>query len=89
MRYNRWPTTIRLFPRTLSDLQQHLFTPKTFQKIEERLQFVPDEAPIVAEDDQGAQYSYGDEGFSRVEPDIDERTWLGVSPDRPAPDRDA
>ena len=88
-RYNRWPTRIRLFPGILSNLQERVFTPKTFQKIEERIQFVPDEAPIVAEDDQGAQYSYGDEGFSRTEPDVDARTWLGVSPDRPDPGWDA
>ena len=88
LRYERWPTRIRLFPGILSDLQQHVFTPKSFKQIEEHILFVPDDAPIVAEDDQGSRYSYGEEGFPNAEPDIYAQTWLGVSPDRPVPDWD-
>lgn len=35
---------------------------------------------MVAEDETGASYSYGAEGFPRGVPDIPARVWLGVSP---------
>ena len=88
LRYKRWPTRIRLFPGTLSDLKEHVFTAQSFQKIEEHIEFIPADASIVAEDDLGGQCDYGDEGFPPTEPDIDARTWLGVVPDRPVPDWD-
>jgi len=88
LRYKRWPSRIRLFPDTLRDLQDDVFTPESFKKMEEHIKFVPDDSPIVAEDDLGGRYSYGEEGFPQTEPDIDARTWLGVVPDRPVPDWD-
>jgi len=87
-RYQRWPTRIRLHPETLKNLQEDVFTPASFREIEEHLQFVTDNSPIVAEDDLGGRYSYGEEGFPLARPDTDARTWLGVVPDRPAPDWD-
>ena len=72
----------------LRNLQEDVFTSESFNRIEEHISFVPDESPIVAEDDLGGRYSYA-EGFPQAEPDIDARAWLGVVPDRPAPEWDS
>jgi len=69
-RYGSWPTKVRLFPSALQNLQQDVFTPESFHMIEQHIQLIPDEAPIVAEDDSGRRYSYGEKGFSQVESDI-------------------
>lgn len=85
LRHKRWPTRIRLTPSMLSNLREDIFTPESFKKIEEHVRFILDDAPVVAEDDLGGRYSYGEQGFPKTQPDIDARFWLGVIPDRPAP----
>jgi hypothetical protein len=78
-RYGRWPTRVRMHEGTLRDLDS-LFTKEDLARIRERLALVPDEASIIAEDDSGAQYNYGQEGFPKRGPDIRAADWLGVSP---------
>jgi hypothetical protein len=39
---------------------------------------VEDDAPMVAEDDEGRSYNYGAEGFTKSRPDISAREWLGL-----------
>jgi hypothetical protein len=79
VRYGKWPTNIRLFPGVLENLRS-LFTQEDFAKLNSRVQLIPAEASIVAEDDEGNSYSYGGEGFPSRKSDISARTWLGVLP---------
>ena len=80
VRHGRWPTRVRLFPVALAELRDHLFTPDDFAKITSKIALVPDDAPMIAEDDTGASYNYGKEGFSKKKPDIRASDWLAVTP---------
>jgi len=75
--YGSWPTRIRMAEGAIKEL----FTEETFAKLGEKLTFVYDGSPYIAEDDLGRSYSYGREGFSVQPPDIQAREWLNVEPD--------
>jgi hypothetical protein len=79
-RYGTWPTRVRMSPAMLENLRKHIFDPISFAQLESKLKLVGDEAPMIAEDEEGRSYSYGAEGFTKVEPDIRARDWLGVKP---------
>jgi hypothetical protein len=80
IRYGRWPTRVRIFPASLADIRDHLFTPDAYAQILAKVALVADEAAMVAEDDQGGSYSYGQEGFPSERPAPRAAEWLGVRP---------
>lgn len=80
VKYGKWPTKILLPEGILNDLKQHVFTKERFAKIEEKLAFVIEGLPIVAADDKGNSYSYGDLGFPKKRPEIIAQEWLAVYP---------
>jgi len=81
VRYGRWPQRVRLFPVAIRDLREHIFSPEDFAKITTRIELVPDEdAPLIAEDDTGASYNYGKEGFPKENPTPRAAEWLNVTP---------
>jgi hypothetical protein len=80
VRHGTWPTRVRIYPRMLQNIREHLLSPESFAKLTEKVQLIADEAPVVAEDDQGNSYSYGAEGFLASSPDPRARDWLGLSP---------
>jgi hypothetical protein len=83
VKHGHWPTRVRLHPDTLEDLKSHLFTPASWTRVTEQLEFLADEsAPIVAEDAAGRSYSYG-EGFPDRRPSRSAEEWLGAAPDTP------
>ena len=59
---------------------RHLFSERDLLTITAKVRFVLDDAPFVAEDDDGGRYSYGDEGFPDPKPKVSAREWFGVSP---------
>ncbi|RLA94571.1 MAG: hypothetical protein DRG25_02205 [Deltaproteobacteria bacterium] len=75
--YGKWPTRIRLFPDIIEDLKQVLGS-ESFSILESKLQLIADNASIVAEDEEGQQFSYGDDKFPEKLPDIRARDWLGI-----------
>src|SRR4051812_30222773 len=81
VRYGRWPTRVRIFPASLANIYQ-LFSQADRAKIDAKLTLVADEALIVAEDDLGGSYSYGQEGFpsARLTPSAND--WLDVQPNQ-------
>jgi hypothetical protein len=81
VKYGKWPTKILLPEDILNDLEQHVFSKERFAKIEEKLTFVIEDLPIVAADDHGNSYSYGDLGFPERRPEISAEEWLNVFPD--------
>lgn len=79
VRYGRWPTRVRLFPVSLEDLRS-IFSQEDLARIVSLVKLVADEAPFVAEDETGANYNYGVEGFPKVRPTPSAQEWLGVHP---------
>ena len=80
VRYGRWPTRVRLFPTQLSDIRDYLFSPEDYARIIAKVTLVPDRVPMIAEDDSGATYNYGAEGFPQTSPNPSAREWFGVVP---------
>jgi hypothetical protein len=81
VRYGRWPTRVRLFPGALENLRTDVLDPDAFATVTSKVELVPDEASMLAEDDEGRAYDYGKEGFPPRSPDLPAREWLGVHPD--------
>ena len=79
-RYGRWPTRVRLFAVALADIRDNLFTSDDFARITEKIALVPDNAGMIAEDDSGARYNYGQEGFPKPRPTPSADEWFGVFP---------
>lgn len=77
VRYGNWPTRIRM----AKDAIKYLFAEETLAKLGEKLTFVYDGSPYIAEDDMGRSYNYGQEGFAGEPPDIPAQEWLNVEPD--------
>ncbi|HEY7240434.1 MAG TPA: hypothetical protein VH600_14765 [Burkholderiales bacterium] len=80
IRHGHWPIRVRMYPRSLEDLREHVFSRAAFAKIEGKVKLVADDAPMIAEDDTGAQYNYGKEGFPEKRPTPNAAEWLGVKP---------
>ncbi len=80
VRYNQWPTRVRLGLVYFEDIKS-LFNLHAFNKLQDKLQFVIDDAHIVAEDNAGQSYDYSIEGFPKLKPPIRARDWLGIKPD--------
>jgi hypothetical protein len=59
---------------------RHLFTENDLLTITSKVQLVADGASFVAEDDQGASYNYGVEGFPSARPRVTAQEAFGVSP---------
>jgi hypothetical protein len=76
-RHGRWPTRVRMFQVSLEDLQS-LFAAGDFARILSLVNLVADEASMIAEDDTGASYNYGEEGFPAELPSPSAKQWLGV-----------
>jgi cold shock CspA family protein len=79
VRYGRWPTRVRAYPMSLRDFD-FLFTPEDLARIRAKIALVGDDLPMIVEDDSGAQYDYGREGFPVQAPDVRAADWLEVSP---------
>jgi hypothetical protein len=65
----------------MRDFRRVIFNASSLATIESKLVLVEADVPIVTEDDNGNQYSYGDEGFPTTRPRTSAAEWLGVSPD--------
>lgn len=64
---------------SLNDLH-FLFAPEDLARIAAKIALISDDASMIAEDDFGAQYNYGEEGFPEHPPDICAADWLGLCP---------
>ena len=51
---------------------------ESFSILESKLQLVPDDTPIIAENEEGKQFSYGEDEFPEKLPDISAKNWLGI-----------
>jgi hypothetical protein len=84
LRYRRWPTLLRVGPGEFDDLVNHVFSPKAWARIEEKLRVVVDARPGLAVEDGPDCFRYGKEEVPSGEPPAPGgEEWLGVSPDVP------
>lgn len=79
LRHGRWPTRVRMHQLSLEDLQR-LFKRSDLAKIQAKIKLVAEDASMIAEDESGAQYDYGQEGFPSERPRPAAADWLGVKP---------
>ena len=56
--YGRWPTRVRLHAGALEDLKS-LFSAEDFAKLGSRIEFLPGDPGMIAEDDEGGRYGGG------------------------------
>jgi len=83
VRYGHWPTKVLIHEDILFTLEEVIFMPESMQKIRKKIILVVADEPVVAQDEDGNQYSYGYEGFPKRRPKLNAAKWLGVEPDRP------
>jgi len=81
--YGKWPSRVLLFAEAIENLRRDVFSLESFAKLSARLDLVSSESPIVAQDDDGNQYSYGEQGFPMSQPSPSAEEWLGLQPDGP------
>ena len=79
VRHGRWPTRVRIYPGALANIRDYLFTSEDYAKIVAKVVLIPDEAPMVAEDDMGGSYSLGQDGFPSHRPTPRAAEWFGVN----------
>ena len=75
-----WPTRVGIFPASFSDIREHPFTPDNYARITAKVALNTDVSPMVAEDDSGGSYNYGQEGFPPQRPTAGAAEWLSVRP---------
>jgi hypothetical protein len=68
VRYGRWPTRVRTYPLSLADFRDHLFTPDDFAQITSKVALNAGVIGMVAVDDFGGSYDFGEEGFPSERP---------------------
>lgn len=80
LRYGKWPTRVVIHPISLEDLREHVLSSRDFRVVAAKVHLVEGDAGFRAEDDEGNEYHYGEEGFPDEEPTLSARDWLGVRP---------
>lgn len=77
-RYGRWPKRVRVMPVSFVDLVSHVLTPLGFALVSSFVELVPEDgAAMIAEDGMGAEYNYGELGFTKDELKPSTRDWFG------------
>ena len=79
-RYGCWPTRILLSPTALAFFRDELFTAEDYARITDKVQFVPREGALIAQDDFGRTYNYWADGFPKKPPSPSASEWFGVHP---------
>jgi hypothetical protein len=80
VKYDRWPTRLLVHPAILANIRDHLLTSEDYAKVCGKVAIVEDDGPMVAEDDLGGRYSYGNEAHPIGETTLQASVWLGVNP---------
>jgi hypothetical protein len=76
--YKKWPSKIKVFDGFISEMRDHVLGPENYAILIKYVELIEDGSPIVAEDDDGNQYSYGEVGFPSNKPDITTKEWIGI-----------
>ena len=81
--HGKWPSRVLLVAPAIRSLRAVVFSEESFAKLTSRLELVPSEPGVIAEDDDGNQYNFGRQGFPESRPFPSAEDWLGVQPDGP------
>ena len=81
--YRKWPSRVLLCADVIEDLKVSVFSQESFAKLAATVDLVASGSPIVAQDDEGNEYSYGERGFPENRPPVSAADWLGLRPDGP------
>ncbi|KJS32309.1 MAG: hypothetical protein VR64_07255 [Desulfatitalea sp. BRH_c12] len=76
-RYKAWPTEVRVFDGYIKEMRDVLGQ-MGYYDLEKKVRIVEDGLPIVALDDAGRRYSYGDDGVPKKDPDMTAKEWLEI-----------
>jgi hypothetical protein len=79
-RYERWPTRVLVHPRCLADIRDRLLTSEDYESVCGKVSLIEDDGPMIAEDDLGNRFSYGNEEMPKERPTPGASDWLAVSP---------
>src|SRR5687768_4849384 len=84
IQYGRWPKRVRIMPVCYFDLISHVLTPLGFALVSSFVELVPeDKAEMIADDETGAEYSYGRQSFPKENAEPPTREWFGEAILRP------
>jgi len=81
--HGKWPSRVLLFAGASETLKADVFSKKSFAKLVSKVDLVVSESPMLAQDDDGNHYNYGEQGFPDTKPPISAADWLGIEPDGP------
>jgi hypothetical protein len=85
--YGYWPSRVRLPLLCLENLRIVLFTPASWERLIEQIEFIPDEsAGMISEEDAGNCVQHGKQGAPQSRPSVRAETWLGVRLETPHAD---
>ncbi len=77
-RHGAWPKRVRVMPIAFVDLASHVLSSLGFALVSSIVEIVPeDDAEMIAEDDSGAEFCYGREGFPDDAPEPTTLAWFG------------
>ncbi len=77
-RYGHWPTRVRVFPGIIDNLRSLFANEEEFNKLTSKVKLIPDEAPFIAEDEEGNSYNFAVEGALREKGAPSPAKWLDV-----------
>ena len=76
--YGRWPKRVRMMEIAFADLVGHVLSPQGFALVSSHVELVPEEdAEMIADDETGVEYNYGQKGFPRGELELPTWQWFG------------
>lgn len=78
--YNHWPSRVVVHPVILSNIRNRLLSADDFAKVSAKVSLVPGEGPMIAFDDVGHRYSYGNDTGPQSCSAARAAEWLGVRP---------
>ena len=81
--HGKWPNRVLLFAGSIQNLKEDVFSQESFARLVSKLELVASESPMIAQDDEGNQYNYGNQGFPETRPLMSANDWLGIEPDGP------
>lgn len=77
--YGKWPTTIRLCPFFIDELQER-FSPEDFQKLQSKIKLIPDQDnSFLAYDELGNRFDYVRGTCPRGRTSVKAIDWLQIS----------
>lgn len=80
--HGKWPSSIRLYPFFIEELQEKL-PDEDFSRVQEKIQLIPDnDNPFLASDEAGRTYDYSRQASPKKTQQVKALSWLGIQSPR-------